>query len=62
MTNVPQIGDKVLTWFSDQSDGKSVVIDVTPYTGRYKDDFTHVLKLSAPRTRRGWMEMPINGN
>jgi hypothetical protein len=31
------------------------VLAVTPYRGRY--DFTHVVRVTAPRTRRGWMEL-----
>lgn len=56
---IPKVGDKVLTWFSDNPDGKSTVLEVTPYTGLYTDMYTHVLKLTAPRTSRGWMEMPV---
>jgi len=59
---IPNVGDKVLTWFSDESDGKSTVLEVIPYTGRYTDMYTHVLKLTAPRTSRGWMEMPVGDN
>jgi hypothetical protein len=53
------IGSKYPSWFSDRPDGLSTIIEVEPYEGRYPDHFTHVLRLSAPRTRRGWMEMPV---
>ena len=59
---IPNVGDKVLTWFSDEPDGKSTVLEVRPYTGWYKDMYTHILRLSAPRTKRGWMEMPIKAD
>lgn len=52
-----RIGDKVETFFSDAPDGKSTVLEVEPYRGRYTQYFTVVLKLTAPRTKRGWIEM-----
>jgi hypothetical protein len=30
------------------------------YTGAYPQWFTHILKLEAPRTQRGWLEMTVN--
>jgi hypothetical protein len=51
------VGDLFPTWYSDREDGMSTVISISPYTGSY--DYTHVLRLSAPRTHRGWMEQPI---
>ncbi len=51
------VGDKLSTWFSDRPDGKSTVLAVYPYSGRYKEHFTHVLKLTAPRTWAGSLEM-----
>ncbi len=54
---VPSVNDRISTWFSDMPDGKSTVLAVYPYTGRYKEFFTHVLKLTAPRTHAGSLEM-----
>ena len=54
-----KIGDKINTWFSNQSDGISTVTAVRPYTGRYKEWFTQVVTLTAPRTQRGLLEMAI---
>jgi hypothetical protein len=53
------IGSKYPSWFSDRPDGLSTIIAVEPYEGRYSDHFTHVLRLSAPRTKRGWMECMV---
>jgi hypothetical protein len=55
--NVPKIGDQIATWFSDRPDGKSTVLAVYPYCGRYPEHFIHVLKLTAPRTQAGTLEM-----
>lgn len=54
----PKVGDLFPTWYSDRDDGLSTIISIFPYTGRYH--YTHVLRLSAPRTVRGWMEQPIS--
>jgi len=54
-----KIGDLYPTWYSDRPDKMSTVIDISPYTGRYKEFFTHVLRLTAPKTCRGWMECPV---
>jgi hypothetical protein len=37
----------------------ATIIAVSPYTGNYPESFTHVLRLTAPNTRRGWMEMAV---
>lgn len=52
----PKVGNKMESWFSDQDDGMSIIIAVEPYTGRYKQWFTWTVRVTAPRTRRGWME------
>jgi len=57
-TELPSIGDHISTWFSDREDGYSIVMDEPEkYTGRYPESFTHVLRVTAPRTQRGWMEI-----
>ncbi len=58
-TKNPKVGDKITTWFSDQPDGMSTVLAVEPYRGRYIHIFTWTLRVSAPRTKRGWLEICI---
>lgn len=36
------------------------VIECVPYTGRYTQWFTHVLKLADPSTRKGWTETAVD--
>lgn len=36
------------------------VISCAPYTGHYPQWFTHVLKLTAPRTRSGTLDMAVD--
>lgn len=56
MPNVKvKVGDKVPTWFSDEPDGMSTVLAVTPYTGKVQH-YSIVIRATAPRTRMGWME------
>lgn len=55
----PAVGGKVDTWFSDQPDGLSTVLAVEPYRGKYRDLFTYTLRVSAPRTQRGWLEICV---
>ncbi len=52
----PNVGDEYATWW----DKKARVLGVYPYTGRYPQHFTHVLRLSAENTRRGWLEMAVD--
>lgn len=54
-----EVGGKLETWFSCQSDGLSTILEVQPYRGRYPQWFTHVLKVTAPRTSRGWLEVAV---
>lgn len=56
------VGKRVATWFSARADGMSTILAVAPYQGLYKDMFTHTLRVSAPRTTRGWMEMAVNAS
>ena len=53
-------GDKIRTWFSENADGMSTVLKVSAYTGRYTHlGYKQVLKVTAPRTRRGWLELAV---
>ena len=53
----PAVGDRIPTWFSDRPDGLSTVLAVETYRGRFKTAFTHVIRVTAPRTKRGWLEI-----
>ncbi len=56
-------GDLYPVWwttFKRDSNGPLAVIkDIRPYSGRYKDLFTHDLVLEAPNTRKGYLEMSV---
>lgn len=47
-------------WSGDQSDGSASVLAAQPYTGRYPEHFTHILRLAAPRIHKGWLEMTVD--
>lgn len=55
------VGDLYPVWWDTGSGTKNMarVLDVAPYLGRYPQHFTHVLRLHAPNTSRGWMEMAV---
>jgi len=55
----PKVGDKVKTWFSGEKDGFSRVLEVYPYNGKYKNDFTWVIRATAPNTKKGYLEYCI---
>jgi len=57
LNNLPKVGDKIPTWFSDCPSLQSTVLEVLPYRGKYPEYFSCVLRLTAPRTRRGSLEM-----
>jgi hypothetical protein len=49
------------SWFTgDLPDGSSTVLDCFPYTGRYPEIFSHVLRLACPQTSRGWVEQAVS--
>lgn len=55
-----KVGDSFKSWFDGGNlDGSSKVLSVEPYQGRYKEHFTHVLRLSSVNTRRGWLEQAV---
>ncbi len=57
---LPKKGDKIEMCICGSKDGKETVLDVYPYTGVYKEHFTHVVRYTALRTRRGWMEIAVD--
>jgi hypothetical protein len=59
MTEKPEVGDRVETWFSGRADGKSTVLAVEPYRGRYTQHFAWTVRVTAPNTNRGWMELCV---
>lgn len=56
------VGDRVETWFSGNQDGKSTVLAVSPYAGCYPQWFVNVIRVTAPNTRRGWIEILENNH
>ena len=54
-----EIGDKMQTWFSDTEDGFSTVLAIYPYVGKYTKMFKRTVRVTAPRTRRGWIPLCI---
>lgn len=57
-----KVGDVYPVWWCcgyDNTINLAKVISIEKYTGIYKESFTHVLRLSATNTIRGWMEMSV---
>lgn len=59
-----KVGDKFPIWFPPHARSVKVdgyymadIIDVRPYTGRYKEFFTQIVRIPAWRTGRGWIEI-----
>lgn len=52
-------GDSYRVWWSTSNGNMARVLSVDTYTGRYKDMFTHVLRLEASGTKRGWLDMAV---
>lgn len=46
-------------WPGDRPDGSATVLSIQPYTGRYPEAFNYVLRVAAPRTDRGWLEIAV---
>jgi hypothetical protein len=49
----PKVGSKIPYWFAPEG---AEVLKVMPYTGRYKEWFSRILRLKA-NTHRGWVEV-----
>ncbi len=59
-----KIGDKCPVWWNTgetNEDGRPLgtVLAVRPYTGAYPQWFTQIVRLTAPSTKRGWLEMSV---
>lgn len=46
-------------WPGDRPDGSATVLSIQPYVGEYHEAFNYVLRLAAPRTDRGWLEIAV---
>lgn len=62
-----KVGDLYPVWWAtgkrdEQGRPLARIIEIQPYTGRYPHWFTHTLRLHAPETRKGWLEMSIDVN
>lgn len=55
-----RVGQLYPVWW-DTEDGKEQhearILGVRKYTGIFTEHYRYILKLSVPRTRRGWLEM-----
>ena len=47
-----KIGDSITTFW-----GEAKILDIYPYTGRYPKWFNCILKVTAPKTKNGWIEV-----
>ena len=54
---LPKKGDQVDMYITHPL---QTVIEVFPYTGRYPEFFTHVMKYTSPITLSGFNEITIN--
>jgi hypothetical protein len=50
------VGQKIPAWFSGAEDDLSTIIKISPYTGKYPQFFTVIIRATARGTKRGWME------
>lgn len=44
-------------WLTGRPNNMAVILEVKPYTGAFPQHYDCVLRLEAPRTWRGWLEM-----
>ena len=49
-----KIGDRIPIWFPG-----GVIVAIRPYTGSYPQWFTHIVTVTASRTRRGTLEVAV---
>ncbi len=55
----PKVGDEIESWCSGTEDNIATILAVEPYTGRYPQWFTYVVRFTALNTQRGWMETVV---
>jgi hypothetical protein len=58
------VGDEYPVWWEtyDKRPGgqhKAKIFEVMPYRGKFTEHFTVVLKLTAPKTKKGYVEMAV---
>ena len=51
-----EVGTMYPNWYGKPA----LILAVFPYTGKYPQWFTHVVRLYAPNTKRGWLEMAVD--
>ena len=57
---LPKVGEVIRIWWSSsEGEGRAKVISVVPYTGRYPNYFTHIIRLTS-NCNRGWTEIAWN--
>lgn len=58
-----KIGDLYPVWWStgitEDEWNYAYILAIRPYVGPYEKEFKYILRLSAPSTKRGWVEMTV---
>lgn len=53
-----KVGDRFHVWWrTDTPDNMAIILAILPYNGLFKQYFNCVLKLTAPNTEKGYLEM-----
>ncbi len=55
----PKLGDLVNYWFGGNKNNNATVIGVRRYDGKFAESFNWFVKLTAPNTGQGWMEVAM---
>lgn len=57
-----KVGDLFKVWWYTGSTppNMAAILEIKPYEGKYKEHFTYVLKLYAPNTELGYIEMAVH--
>lgn len=54
---LPEVGDKIQVWWRTDDNNRATILAVLPYTGKFPKFFNCVLRLTAPNTEKGYLEM-----
>ncbi len=57
----PRVGEGYRTRVSDP-DYVGVILEVRPYTGRYTEYYTHIVRFTSPEVTKGWIELSWGPN
>jgi len=58
-----KVGAMIRVWWKcDNNRNMATILAILPYTGRYPKFSDCVLRLSAPGTNRGWVEMSYHSS